>query len=128
MARSGAQADSDCRLAGDPSDAIRRLKALEQRKARIDRALGGPADIHLAKLAGELEKTPKKLAGPQWPIAQISRSRALQSSRTQAQYLYRTAVCARLRRLRLVTGVFVSHDAGLAGHISAYERDCVMLQ
>lgn len=90
MARSSAQADSGCRLTEDLSDVIRRLKALEQRKARIDQALGGPADIQLAKLAGELEETSKKLAGPQWPIAQISRSGTLQSSRTQAQCLYRT--------------------------------------
>lgn len=73
------------------SDAIRRLKALEQRKVRIDQALRGPADIQLAKLAGELKETRKNLEGPRWPIVHISRSGALRSSGTQAQYLCRTA-------------------------------------
>ena len=60
-------------------------QALEQRKVRIDQALRGPADLWLAKLAGELKKTRKTLEGPPWPVAQISLSGALQSSRTQAQ-------------------------------------------
>lgn len=61
MARSGVHADSDGQLAGDLSDATRRLKALEQRKTRIDQALGGPADKQLAKLAGELKEARRTL-------------------------------------------------------------------